>query len=221
MLGRLEFLLSIIIPAMIVGVVSAVAKSRNAKRLPPGSCVVETPSASVQERAPGTRWSRYGGLIGHWLSDFTVFAFVIVYLLYYVMPTVGLWSFISPYVMDLPSWVNWIGIFGFWFLQAWNAAVMSYNVNFTMCTKPMKAKYVLATGGPYRLVRHPVYLSESLGTIFVLLATGVWLNFIGFVSWFALWSQAKAEEEALVRKFGDVYVNYAARTGRFLPRVRH
>jgi protein-S-isoprenylcysteine O-methyltransferase Ste14 len=143
-----------------------------------------------------------------------------VYLLYYIVPYIDLWQYLSPFVVDLPIWVNWIGIGGYWILLGWGVATYSYNVNFTSCTKPMKARYVLATGGPYRLVRHPVYLGESLTTIFVLLATGVWLNLIGFVSWFALWSQAKSEEEALVRKFGDVYVQYAARTGRFLPRPR-
>jgi protein-S-isoprenylcysteine O-methyltransferase Ste14 len=220
MLGRPEFLLSVLVPALLVGAISAIGKRRNARRLPSGSYVAEESSAGVVRKAPGSSWSRYGGLIGHWLSDFTLFAFVIVYLLYYLMPSIDLWKYISPYVVDLPVWVNWTGIAGLWVLQALNASVMWYNVNFTMCTKPMKGRYVLATGGPYRLVRHPTYLSESLATVVVLLATGVWLNLIGFVSWFALRSQAKAEEEALVRKFGDVYVQYAARTGRFFPRLR-
>lgn len=220
MIGRFEFLLSVLTPAVLVGVAIALAKRRNAKGLPPGSYVVESSTTVSEEKAPGTVWSKYGGLIGHWISDFTIFAFVIVYLFYYLVPTVDLWTYVSPFVVDLPAWVNWVGIIGLWGEQAWNAATMSYNVNFTMCTKPMKAKYVLATGGPYRLVRHPAYLSESLATVVVLLATGVWLNLFGFVSWFALWRQAKAEEEVLARKFGDVYVQYAARTGRFFPKLK-
>ena len=220
MIGRIEFLVSVLVPALIVGAVTVLAKRRNAKRLPPGSYVAEGSAASQEERAPGTLWSKYGGLIGHWMSDFTVFAFVIVYLLYYLVPGFDLWMYVSPYVVDLPAWVNWVGIAGLWLLQALNAMVMWYNTNFTMCTEPMKAHYVLATGGPYRLVRHPAYLSESLSTVVVLLATGVWFNLFGFVSWFALWVQAKAEEEALARRFGDVYVQHCQRTGRFFPRLR-
>ena len=213
-------MLAVLTPAVLAGAAIALAKRRNAKRLPPGSYVAEGSATIPEEKAPGSVWSKYGGLIGHWIADFTVFAFVIVYLLYYLLPSIDLWHYISPFVVDLPIWLNWIGIAGIWVQQAWGAATMAYNVNFTMCTKPMKAKYVLATGGPYRLVRHPVYLSESVETVFVLLATGVWLNLLGVVSWFALWSQARAEEEALVRRFGDVYLQYASRTGRFFPKLR-
>jgi protein-S-isoprenylcysteine O-methyltransferase Ste14 len=84
----------------------------------------------------------------------------------------------------------------------------------------MKSKYILATGGPYRVIRHPVYLSESLETIFALLATGIWINAIGVLSWFALRSQAKAEEKALEKLFGKTYTQYKARTGMFFPKIR-
>ena len=58
--------------------------------------------------------------------------------------------------------VNWIGIAGMWLLYALGASILMYNVNFTPCTQPMKARYVLATGGPYSYVRHPVYLSGGM-----------------------------------------------------------
>jgi len=106
-----------------------------------------------------------------------------------------------------------------WLVYALGAWILMYNVNFTPCTAPMKAKYVLATGGPYRYIRHPVYLSESLGTIFAFLATGVWANVFGVVSWLALIEQAKAEEASLERKFGKIYTDYMKRTGRFLPKL--
>ena len=52
----------------------------------------------------------------------------------------------------------------------------------------------------------------------MLLATGVWLNVFGVVSWFALLDQAKAEEVLLERRFGKIYVDYMEKTGRFLPK---
>jgi protein-S-isoprenylcysteine O-methyltransferase Ste14 len=141
-------------------------------------------------------------------------------LLYFVVPTVNLDSFISPLIINLPEWLNWIGIFGIWFTDALNVDILSYNVNFTPCTKPMKSKYILETGGPYRVIRHPVYLSESLETVFASLATSIWVNVLGVLSWFALRSQAKAEEEALEKLFGKTYTQYKARTGMFFPRIR-
>lgn len=220
MISKPEFLLAILIPMIIEGIIIIFARNRNAKTLPPGSYTIETPPNSMEEHAPGTSWSRYGGLVGHWIGDLSIFALTIIYLLSYAIPSLDLLRYISPFVLDLPTWLNWVGVLGIWFIDALNASILAYNVNFTPCTEPMKARYVLATGGPYRFVRHPVYVSESLGTIFALLATGVWLNVFGVVSWFALLNQAKAEEEILVRRFGKVYTDYMEGTGRFFPKLK-
>ncbi|MGD0423057.1 MAG: isoprenylcysteine carboxylmethyltransferase family protein [Candidatus Bathyarchaeia archaeon] len=83
----------------------------------------------------------------------------------------------------------------------------------------MPADHKLVNWGPYRWVRHPSYL-------------GYYLMFIGFA---LLWHNALAlfpliaipgyvliagrEEEMLVARFGEAYVQYQKRVGRFLPRV--
>jgi protein-S-isoprenylcysteine O-methyltransferase Ste14 len=201
------------------GIVILSTRRNNSDKLPPGSYVVETIPNLTEEKALGTTWSRYGGLLGHWIGDLSIFALVVIYTLSYIFPSVDLYRYISPLIIDLPSMLNWIGIAGMWLCYALGAWILIYNVNFTPCTQPMKARYVLATGGPYSYVRHPVYLSESLGTIFAFLATGVWINVFGVVSWFALIEQAKAEEASLERRFGKVYTDYMKKTGRFLPKL--
>lgn len=77
----------------------------------------------------------------------------------------------------------------------------------------------LVTTGPYRLVRHPLYLG------LVMLATGQGL---AFGSWPALaivlsaivptfaW-RARAEEQLLSRMFGERYADYRHRTRMILP----
>jgi protein-S-isoprenylcysteine O-methyltransferase Ste14 len=77
----------------------------------------------------------------------------------------------------------------------------------------------LITTGPYRLVRHPIYLG------FVLLATGQALAFgswpaliivlFGIVPTFA-W-RARAEEKLLSRTFGERYAVYQKRTKMIIP----
>ena len=80
----------------------------------------------------------------------------------------------------------------------------------------------LVTGGPYRYARHPVYASFAsiaVGTAFafrssVLLGLSVLLIITG--RW---WANAEERLLASGEGFGDVYRSYAARTGRFVPRI--
>jgi protein-S-isoprenylcysteine O-methyltransferase Ste14 len=84
-----------------------------------------------------------------------------------------------------------------------------------------KSDYGLVTTGPYRLVRHPIYLG------LVLLATGQALS---FGSWPALvivvsaivptfaW-RARAEERQLSQTFGEHYAFYKQQTKMILPHL--
>ena len=78
----------------------------------------------------------------------------------------------------------------------------------------------LATGGPFRIVRHPIYMGLNL----LALGTAVWvptvLVWVGLVL-MAVGSdlRARAEEALLERAFGDSYRKYIARTRRFVPGI--
>jgi len=103
-----------------------------------------------------------------------------------------------------------------YFIFIWSVVVRGkYAVSWAM---PENQR--LVTWGPYRYVRHPSYL-------------GYFLMFFGF---FFLWPNLFTlfplvaipgyfrvtfeEERLLVRRFGDEYVEYQRRTGRFIPRLR-
>jgi protein-S-isoprenylcysteine O-methyltransferase Ste14 len=77
----------------------------------------------------------------------------------------------------------------------------------------------LVTGGPFRLVRNPIY-SAMLPTVFglVLMVPSV-LAIAAFATLLvALELQVRlVEEPYLLRTHGDSYVDYAARVGRFIP----
>jgi len=79
----------------------------------------------------------------------------------------------------------------------------------------------LVTTGPFALVRNPIFaamLPTSLGL--VMLVPNV-VALIGFVALFAaLQVQTRAVEEPyLIATHGQTYVRYAARVGRFVPRL--
>jgi len=78
----------------------------------------------------------------------------------------------------------------------------------------------LATGGPFRFLRHPIYMSFNL----LALGTAVWVP--SAIAWaaFVLMAlggdlRARAEEPLLQKAFGQSYERYCARTRRFLPWV--
>lgn len=84
----------------------------------------------------------------------------------------------------------------------------------------LDAGHELATGGPFALVRHPIYLGLNLLT----LGTAVWVPTV--IVWLATALvlvgsdlRARAEEELLLAAFGNAYRDYSKRTRRFVPGV--
>src|SRR5262249_10903489 len=77
----------------------------------------------------------------------------------------------------------------------------------------------LVTTGPYRFVRHPIYLGLTLLAMGQALAFGSWpaltIVVCGIVPTFA-W-RAGAEEELLSRTFGERYTVYRQRTRMVIP----
>jgi protein-S-isoprenylcysteine O-methyltransferase Ste14 len=77
----------------------------------------------------------------------------------------------------------------------------------------------LITTGPYRLVRHPIYLGLALLAMGQALAFGSWpalmIVLSGIVPTFA-W-RARAEEKLLSRTFGERYVAYRLQTKVIIP----
>lgn len=82
------------------------------------------------------------------------------------------------------------------------------------------AGHQLATGGPFRLLRHPIYMGLNL----LALGSAVWVP--APLLWAAVGLmlvgsdlRARGEERVLLTAFGGAYREYCARTRRFLPGV--
>jgi protein-S-isoprenylcysteine O-methyltransferase Ste14 len=77
------------------------------------------------------------------------------------------------------------------------------------------------TSGPYRLVRHPIYLGLALLALGGALAFSNWVAVLivlcGIVPTFA-W-RARAEETLLRRTFGESYALYRKHTKMIIPRL--
>lgn len=82
----------------------------------------------------------------------------------------------------------------------------------------LDTRHRLATGGPFRVVRHPIYMGLNL----LALGTALWVPTA--IVWaacvlMAIGSdlRARAEETLLTQAFGPSYREYCARTKRFVP----
>ncbi len=74
--------------------------------------------------------------------------------------------------------------------------------------------------GPYRWIRHPLYVGESLATLGFFLIAPSWFNLVSTFLFLVLQRyRAGVEEQKLSSAFSS-YVDYQKRTGAYFPRVR-
>jgi protein-S-isoprenylcysteine O-methyltransferase Ste14 len=100
--------------------------------------------------------------------------------------------------------LGWRGLLGYWEL------------------KPQSVSQKLVIRGPFRLVRHPAYLSHTFMFVGIFLATGFLgtgiLALLDFVtSYFAI---TRLEENELITRFGKEFEDYRASIPKFLPALR-
>ncbi len=76
----------------------------------------------------------------------------------------------------------------------------------------------LVTSGFFRFCRNPIFAFLLLGLIGFQLLLPTWLSTVALVAGYAgIARQVAAEEAWLKRAYGDAYLEYSGRVGRFLP----
>ena len=79
---------------------------------------------------------------------------------------------------------------------------------------------VFITSGPYRIVRHPVYVGEILAITALFVLVPSWGGIVIFVAFIiAQGTRAFVEQRKLSAAFPE-YEEYRERTGMFFPRLR-
>jgi protein-S-isoprenylcysteine O-methyltransferase Ste14 len=130
-------------------------------------------------------------------------------------------SWMSWASVPLPVSLRWAGVaigvptvaLGIWTFRS-----IGRNITDTVVTR---REHTLVTSGPYRLVRHPFYVTTALGLLANSLTTANWfIALAGAAALALIVIRTTTEEAKLVERFGDDYRRYMARTGRFLPRLR-
>ena len=122
--------------------------------------------------------------------------------------------------VPLPMSLRWIGVvflFAGAALLVWTFRSLGTNLTDTVVTR---VAHTLVVHGPYRWIRHPLYLSAAMVIPALALMTANWfLLGMGIAVLCVIVMRTRIEEENLVARFGDGYRKYMDRTGRFLPRL--
>ena len=84
----------------------------------------------------------------------------------------------------------------------------------------LDVEHQLACGGPFRVLRHPIYMGLNL----LALGSAIWVPTLLVWAAFVLMTigsdlRARVEEALLTQAFGSRYREYCARTSRFIPGV--
>jgi len=78
----------------------------------------------------------------------------------------------------------------------------------------------LVTGGPYRLIRHPIYLGEIFfGFSIPMILSSLYGFIIMLVPTLLVIYRIEIEEKALASKFGQEYLDYASKTKKLIPYI--
>lgn len=98
------------------------------------------------------------------------------------------------------------------------AAVVTLGKSLTPATRPLPAGEFVAHG-PYRVVRHPIYLAVILALTgyAALFGNGLVAAATGTVSFAYFSAKASVEEHHLLRRFRE-YKEYQRRTSKLIPR---
>ncbi|HEV8130451.1 MAG TPA: isoprenylcysteine carboxylmethyltransferase family protein [Acidobacteriota bacterium] len=149
-----------------------------------------------------------------WLRLFGLCLWLAV-IAYLINPEWMQWS-----ALPSPRWLRWVGV-GLAVLCVplayWVFSSLGKNVTDTVVTRK---NHTLVTTGPYRWIRHPLYVVVLLLCISLSLLMSSWFIWMTAVPLiFYLVIRTPIEEAKLIERFGDQYRVYMDRTRRFFPRL--
>lgn len=136
--------------------------------------------------------------------------------LYLISPPWWTWT-----RMPLGEWIQWLGIIVAIppiFYLVWVHRHLDSQWSIAL---ELQEDHKLITSGPYKRIRHPMYLGIFLYTIGLILISADLLVFLFFG--FSIWVNYRRipeEEQMMIDEFGEEYLEYMKHSGKLVPPLR-
>jgi protein-S-isoprenylcysteine O-methyltransferase Ste14 len=122
--------------------------------------------------------------------------------------------------LQIPTWLRWSGVglaLVFLLFMIW--AYRNLGSGFSRRLQ-VRSQQRLVTSGPYRWIRHPLYLGGSAYFIGMGLESANSLIILAMITGVGMFlARISKEEDMMIKRFGAKYVAYKKRTGCLLPRL--
>ncbi len=208
-MNNIEYLLFIGSVILVSLVISGFIRF-SVKKIPRGTICIKMPDNIPP---PGSRLSRSILVVGFGIGMINLLATIFLCILN-IYNNLPVWI-----VIKLPSCIHYIFYAFVVLYYCWGILTITYNRNYTPCYRPMATEYRIATGGPYSIIKHPMYVAKGMFPLLMFFSTGFTPFLLGLISWSAIPYQARKEEEALRRIGNKEYEAYVKKTGRFFPKL--
>ncbi|MFW9929984.1 MAG: isoprenylcysteine carboxylmethyltransferase family protein, partial [Candidatus Thorarchaeota archaeon] len=135
-----------------------------------------------------------------------------------IFPVIYIFTpFIDNYSLMIPETIRVLGIILFLvvIISMW-WVLKTLNINFD---SQAQNRFVVSSG-PYKYIRHPMYLVFIIQAFTQGLITSNTVIFIGFFSIILLVIlRIRYEEQLLIQEFGEKYLKYKKTTKRIIPKL--
>lgn len=147
----------------------------------------------------------------------TMFGLGLIPIIFYLLT-----SRLKSFSFSLSTWVRWLGavlIFAGNLLFIWSHRALGRN--WTPFLEIRKG-HTLVTDGPYRFVRHPMYVAIFLIGIGVSFVSANWIVALSYMLPLVILYlfRVSEEEKMMIEQFRDKYREYMLNTGRLVPNFR-
>jgi protein-S-isoprenylcysteine O-methyltransferase Ste14 len=154
------------------------------------------------------------------LIDSFVYVFILPFAVLYIFPKFFREIELSFFELPYNFWFNISGVILMWsgaIIATWCGLLMLINKYGSVV--PFFKPKTLITGGPYRIVRHPMMWCLFM----VLVGEAFSFSSVFTILWLLIWARfsyilvEKHEDPFLLKTFGDEYLEYSKKVPRWIP----